>query len=62
MTDVNLRNFDLNLLVVFDAVYAFGNISHAAHALALTQPAVSNALGACASVFTIHCSSGTDAT
>jgi DNA-binding transcriptional LysR family regulator len=45
MTDTNLRNFDLNLLVVFDAVYSAGNISHAAKQLALTQPAVSNALG-----------------
>jgi len=44
MTDTNLRNFDLNLLVVFDAVYSAGNISHAAKQLSLTQPAVSNAL------------------
>lgn len=44
MTDTNLRNFDLNLLVVFDAVYSAGNISYAAKQLALTQPAVSNAL------------------
>lgn len=41
---MNLRNIDLNLLVVFDAVYATGNISHAAKELSLTQPAVSNAL------------------
>lgn len=44
MSDTNLRNFDLNLLVVFDAVYSTGNISHAAKQLFLTQPAVSNAL------------------
>jgi DNA-binding transcriptional LysR family regulator len=44
MTDSNLRSFDLNLLVVFDAVYSTGNISHAAKQLSLTQPAVSNAL------------------
>jgi DNA-binding transcriptional LysR family regulator len=44
MTDTNLRNFDLNLLVVFDSVYSAGNISHAAKQLSLTQPAVSNAL------------------
>src|ERR1700712_2963157 len=45
MTEINLRNFDLNLLVVFDAVYSAGNISNAAKQLALTQPAVSNAIG-----------------
>jgi DNA-binding transcriptional LysR family regulator len=44
MTDSNLRNFDLNLLVVFDAVYSAGNISNAARQLSLTQPAVSNAI------------------
>lgn len=41
---LNLRTIDLNLLVVFDAVYAAGNLSRAAHQLAMTQPAVSNAL------------------
>ena len=30
MATINLRNVDLNLLIVFDAVYAAGNISHAA--------------------------------
>lgn len=44
MISKNIRNIDLNLLVVFDAVYATGNISHAARQLALTQPAVSNAI------------------
>jgi DNA-binding transcriptional LysR family regulator len=44
MATINLRNVDLNLLIVFDAVYATGNISHAARQLALTQPSVSNAL------------------
>jgi DNA-binding transcriptional LysR family regulator len=44
MATINLRNVDLNLLIVFDAVYATGNISHAANQLALSQPAVSNAL------------------
>lgn len=41
---LNLRTVDLNLLVVFDAVYAEGNLSRAAGRLAMTQPAVSNAL------------------
>jgi DNA-binding transcriptional LysR family regulator len=40
----NIRNIDLNLLVVFDTVYATGSISHAARQLSLTQPAVSNAI------------------
>lgn len=44
MATINLRNVDLNLLIVFDAVYAAGNISHAARQLALSQPAVSNAM------------------
>jgi DNA-binding transcriptional LysR family regulator len=41
---VNLRAIDLNLLTVFDAVYAEKNLSRAAQRLAMTQPAVSNAL------------------
>jgi len=41
---LNLRSVDLNLLVVFDVVYAEGNLSRAAGRLTMTQPAVSNAL------------------
>lgn len=44
MAAVNLKKLDLNLLVVFDTVYATRNISRAAEQLALSQPAVSNAL------------------
>ncbi len=40
----NLRNLDLNLLTVFEAVYAEGNLGRAARRLAMSQPAVSNAL------------------
>jgi len=40
----NLRTFDLNLLKVFDEVMAERNLTRAAARLALTQPAVSNAL------------------
>lgn len=36
---------DLNLFVVFDAIYCEGNITKAASALHLSQPAVSHALG-----------------
>lgn len=41
---MNLRSLDLNLLLVFDAIYAERSISRAAHKLNLSQPAVSNAL------------------
>ena len=40
----NLRTFDLNLLKVFDQVMAERSLTRAARHLALTQPAVSNAL------------------
>jgi DNA-binding transcriptional LysR family regulator len=41
---MNFRTLDLNLLRVFDAVMAEGGITRAAERLAMTQPAVSNAL------------------
>ena len=41
---MNIKDFDLNLLLVFDAVLAEGSISRAAARLDLSQPAVSNAL------------------
>jgi len=41
---VNFRTLDLNLLRVFDTVMAEGSITRAAERLAMTQPAVSNAL------------------
>jgi DNA-binding transcriptional LysR family regulator len=44
MMNVNFRTFDLNLLRVFDEVMAERNLTRAARNLALTQPAVSNAL------------------
>lgn len=40
----NFRTLDLNLLRVFDEVMAERNLTRAAHNLAITQPAVSNAL------------------
>lgn len=40
----NLRKFDLNLLVVFEAIYTSGNVSHAARSLGLSQPTISNSL------------------
>jgi len=41
---VNFRTLDLNLLRVYDAVMAEGNITRAAERLSMSQPAVSNAL------------------
>jgi DNA-binding transcriptional LysR family regulator len=40
----NFRNFDLNLLRVFDEVMAERSLTRAARNLALTQPAISNAM------------------
>ncbi len=41
---MNFRTLDLNLLRVFDAVMVERNVTRAAEKLAMTQPAVSNAL------------------
>ncbi|MET1078426.1 MAG: LysR family transcriptional regulator [Pseudomonas sp.] len=42
---MNISTFDLNLLRVLDALLQERNVSRAAERLALSQPAVSNALG-----------------
>src|ERR1700753_2280421 len=42
--NTDLRNIDLNLLLVFDVLYRTQNTTRAAETLHLTQPAVSNAL------------------
>ena len=39
-----LRNIDLNLLVVFEAIYSTGNITSAARKLGVSQPTISNSL------------------
>jgi len=41
---VHLRQVDLNLFVVFEAIYREGNITRAGQQLNLTQPAISHAL------------------
>jgi len=41
---MNLRSLDLNLLVVFDAIYEHRNVTRAAETVFLSQPATSNAL------------------
>lgn len=47
---LNLRTVDLNLLTVFEAVYEERNMTRAAERLAMTQPAVSNAVARLRSV------------
>ena len=44
MTPHNFHHLDLNLLRVFDEVMAERSLTRAAHKLAITQPAVSNAM------------------
>ena len=44
MNNPNFRTLDLNLLRVFDQVMSERNLTRAASNLAMTQPAVSNAL------------------
>ena len=41
---VSLNQVDLNLFIVFEAIYAKRNLTRAAEVLRITQPAVSNAL------------------
>ncbi|HEX8797001.1 MAG TPA: LysR family transcriptional regulator, partial [Terriglobales bacterium] len=41
---MNIENFDLNLLRVFDAMFAERNVTRAARRVFLSQPAVSHAL------------------
>ncbi|MBF2975840.1 LysR family transcriptional regulator, partial [Pseudomonas aeruginosa] len=41
----DLRRIDLNLLVVLDALLSERHVSRAAQRLAMSQPAVSHALG-----------------
>jgi DNA-binding transcriptional LysR family regulator len=49
--DIELRNFDLNLLIVFDVLYRTRSTTRAAESLHLTQPSVSNALKRLRSLF-----------
>ncbi|MAK90386.1 MAG: LysR family transcriptional regulator [Oleibacter sp.] len=44
MHKINLSRVDLNLFVVFDAIYREGNLTRASEQLSLSQPAVSHAL------------------
>ena len=44
MRDMNLYSFDLNLLVVFDALYRERSVTRAGAEIGLSQPSMSNAL------------------
>jgi len=48
---MNLRGVDLNLLVIFDALYNEGSQSRAGAKLGMSQPAMSNSLGRLRSLF-----------
>jgi DNA-binding transcriptional LysR family regulator len=41
---MNLRSFDLNLLLIFEAIYRERSVLRASRSLAMSQPAVSHAL------------------
>lgn len=41
---MNMKDVDLNLFIVFDAIYSEGNLTRAGQIVGITQPAVSNAL------------------
>ncbi|MGO9602603.1 MAG: LysR family transcriptional regulator [Candidatus Binataceae bacterium] len=45
MNHLNISSIDLNLFVVFEAIFAERSVTRASHRLHLTQPAVSHALG-----------------
>ena len=45
MLETNIANVDLNLLVALDALLREQNVSRAARAVGLSQPAMSRALG-----------------
>jgi len=48
---MNLRSIDLNLLVIFDALMAERHVTRAAALIAMSQPAVSNALSRLRHIF-----------
>ena len=41
---MNIRNFDLNLLLVFKTLFEERNVTRASKKIGITQPAMSNAL------------------
>lgn len=51
MKTINTARIDLNLLVVFEAIYTEGSVTRASARLNLTQPAISHALGRLRALF-----------
>ena len=51
MNQMNVSNFDLNLLVVFNAIYEEKSLTRAGQRLRLTQPAISHSLNRLRSAF-----------
>jgi DNA-binding transcriptional LysR family regulator len=47
----DIRDIDLNLMVVFDAIHSSRSLTRAGHSLGLSQPAVSNALRRLRTIF-----------
>ena len=48
---MKLSDIDLNLFVVFDAIYTEGNLTRAGEIIGITQPAVSNSLSRLRNLF-----------
>ena len=48
---MKLSDIDLNLFVVFDAIYTEGNLTRAGDIIGITQPAVSNSLSRLRNMF-----------
>ena len=48
---MKLSDIDLNLFVVFNAIYTEGNLTRAGEIIGITQPAVSNSLSRLRSLF-----------
>lgn len=51
MHPMKLSDIDLNLFVVFDAIYTEGNLTRAGEIIGITQPAVSNSLSRLRNLF-----------
>jgi len=51
---MKLNNLDLNLLVVFNAIYAEGSLTKAGEIVGITPPAVSSALSKLRDYFDDH--------
>ena len=53
---MDLKDLDLNLLVVFNELQKHGRVAAVAQSLGISQPGVSNARAGCASCWATSCS------